>query len=664
MSKRFASSDGRAPDAASVRVAVFCGGRGSSSILRALLRSPGVHLTLLVNAYDDGLSTGRLRGFVPGMLGASDFRKNLSRLLEMSSPVQFAVADLLEYRFPQVSGPLTLEALLDALAAIARRRAMPRATANALPAPLPEQLARLDADTAHTFHTQLKAFARFAQRREEPFSFDDCALGNLLLAGAYVANGGSFNAAVAQLAAALHCRADVLNVTRGENRILVALKADGEVLEREARIVGAQSAVPIRSLYQLREILTPSTLAHLATLDVDQRAAHLASLHSDVDISPEADTALRAADAVIYGPGTQHSSLLPSYLTRGVADAIASGNARHRVFVVNLHDDYDTQGLGPAALVKRTLDTLGDPQNTRRFVTDILLPRERADRDVFDGGTFLGARVIEDTLENTVVPGVHNGARVADGVRHMLESETPEDDDRLEVYVDLHRRSIAVDALVQEFAELPWTERFTEVHLRINGTRLEKPAWPSHLSLSTTGHTGLFSEISMLLAWLRDGRSRFLASVTGDGEYRLRDIEMAVDLLRTRRFGVILGARNQSKRQFFGSLRYAYAGRQLMYAASVAGGFGVAALCGARFGLILSDPLTGFRVYDRLAIPRALRDNLLSRHPRTTLEITGRLVDYGVELAEVPVFYHSYPGFTDERWRLLRGLVNAVSVLR
>src|SRR5947208_11185819 len=94
MSKRFASRS-KSATPGTLRVAVFCGGRGATSILRALLRTPGVHLTVLVNAYDDGLSTGRLRGFVPGMLGASDFRKNLARLLAMSSPVQFAVADLL-----------------------------------------------------------------------------------------------------------------------------------------------------------------------------------------------------------------------------------------------------------------------------------------------------------------------------------------------------------------------------------------------------------------------------------------------------------------------------------------------------------------------------------------------------------------------------------------
>src|SRR5437870_13803269 len=97
MSKRFASRS-KSATPGTLRVAVFCGGRGATSILRALLRTPGVHLTVLVNAYDGGLSAGRLRGFVRGMLGASDFGKNLARLAVMSSPVQFSIADLLAYR--------------------------------------------------------------------------------------------------------------------------------------------------------------------------------------------------------------------------------------------------------------------------------------------------------------------------------------------------------------------------------------------------------------------------------------------------------------------------------------------------------------------------------------------------------------------------------------
>ena len=662
MSKRFASRT-KSATPGTLRIAVFCGGRGATSILRALLRTPGVHLTVLVNAYDDGLSTGRLRGFVPGMLGASDFRKNLARLLAMSSPVQFAVADLLEYRFPAGVAPHALEVLVEVFAARAEGRRRAAASGDALPESLNALMQSIDQQSARVFHEQLAAFAAYARAQREPFSFEDCALGNLLLAGAYIANGRSFNPAVTQLARALHCRADVLNVTTGENRILVALKADGEILEREARIVGPQSPVPIRALYLLPEMLTDACWHALAPLDVEGRASLLAAAHRDAELSVEARSAIEAADVLVYGPGTQHSSLLPSYLTRGIADAVAQSHSTHRVFVVNLCDDHDTQGLHPVDLVRRALDTLGDPTNARGLITDILLPTQRAGDSGFDGSTYCGARVVQDTFDNPVVPGVHNGTRVVDDVRTLV-ARSEDDDVRLDIYVDLHRRSLAVDALLQEFVEIAWTRRFAHVHLRVNHAKITASSCPPHLAIEATSQNGLFSEIPILLEWLRTGQSRFLASLTGDGEYRLHDIELASDLLRVRQFGAILGARNQSKEQFFGSLRDAYAGRKLMHAASIAGGFGVSAFCAARFGLILSDPLTGFRVYDRLALPTRLRESLLQRPPRTTLEITGRLVNHGVEIAEIPVFYHYYPGFTDERWRLMRGLINALSVLR
>src|SRR6185312_9440594 len=96
-----ASSEARHSDAAStmtLRIALFCGGRGSATIIRALLRRTDVELTLLVNGYDDGLSTGALRNFIPGMLGPSDFRKNLSYLFGNYSQAQYALKSLMEYR--------------------------------------------------------------------------------------------------------------------------------------------------------------------------------------------------------------------------------------------------------------------------------------------------------------------------------------------------------------------------------------------------------------------------------------------------------------------------------------------------------------------------------------------------------------------------------------
>ena len=68
-------------DRSQIDVVLFSGGSGTDSIARALLKHPQIRLRVLINAYDDGHSTGRLRRFIPGMLGPSDVRKNVNRLM-------------------------------------------------------------------------------------------------------------------------------------------------------------------------------------------------------------------------------------------------------------------------------------------------------------------------------------------------------------------------------------------------------------------------------------------------------------------------------------------------------------------------------------------------------------------------------------------------------
>ena len=84
-----------------IEISLFCGGRGSANLIKELVKNSNIKLNLIINGYDNGLSTGVLRKFIPGMLGPSDFRKNLSHLLEIHSPNQHLVIELLEYRFPK-----------------------------------------------------------------------------------------------------------------------------------------------------------------------------------------------------------------------------------------------------------------------------------------------------------------------------------------------------------------------------------------------------------------------------------------------------------------------------------------------------------------------------------------------------------------------------------
>ena len=51
------------------------------------------------------------------------------------------------------------------------------------------------------------------------------------------------------------------------------------------------------------------------------------------------------ADLLIYAPGTQHSSLLPSYLTRGVGEAIEANLRAIKLLITNLREDAETLTL-------------------------------------------------------------------------------------------------------------------------------------------------------------------------------------------------------------------------------------------------------------------------------------------------------------------------------
>ncbi|TMR99906.1 2-phospho-L-lactate transferase CofD family protein [Nonomuraea basaltis] len=383
-----------------MRVAMFSGGRGGAGIARALLRTSGLDLSLLINGYDNGLSTGALRRYLPGMLGPSDFRKNLLLHLERDDPRQ----TLLEQRLPLGTTAGDLAELIDRIAVSGPQGA--------------EAVVR-----------DLRVFAERLTADPHGLDLADCALGNLVFAGAYLRLGEDFNAAVRECARTFGSPVRLLNVTDGTNAFLVALKQDGRVLADEADIVAPQDAGAITGLFLLPEPLTERDRAELA----GQPAERVRELLSRRDVpaapNPEALQAIRDSDLIVYGPGTPHSSLLPSYLTSGVAGAIEESRAAARVFVVNIGGDHDIQGLSATDLVDRALAYLGDPGNERRTITHVLSHRGASGgpavpRGVLERGSWAGACWVSADLEEAGRPGTHSGSRTAEAL-HALLGETP-----------------------------------------------------------------------------------------------------------------------------------------------------------------------------------------------------------------------------------------------
>ena len=238
------------------------------------------------------------------------------------------------------------------------------------------------------------------------------------------------------------------------------------------------------------------------------------------------------------------------------------------------------------------------------------------------------------------------------------EDTLTETNQELDIYINLYRRSLAVGHLIQEFLELPWKAHFRKVRLRFNNVELPTLELPEHLVVESVRRDEMFSEVQELSEWAAEKRSKYLVTLSGDGEYRLCDVLHGMGILTQHPFAAVYGSRTQSRNQFYNSLDSAYGESPFLYVLSLVGGFLFSLLFVLRFGVIFSDPLTGFRLYNRSALTSVL--GKLSRlKDHSASGITKILMQGHCEVAEIPVSYRTFKGFTNTRWRLLRSFRNA-----
>ena len=350
-------------------------------------------------------------------------------------------------------------------------------------------------------------------------------------------------------------------------------------------------------------------------------------------------------------------------------EAIVESKARLKVFIVNIHEDHDIKGLSVSELVDRALYYLGDHNGDGRAITHILSSNGNADphkalRDDIASDTYRSARMIRAPLESPAVAGTHSGSRTATELLTLFHNSDTQSSDDLEIFVDLSRRSLAIPYLLQELSELDWRSRFSHVTVTLNAASLPKLKCPPHITIRASGEVRDTSSCDMAVVheWLKVGRSRYLVTLTGDGEYRMADILPAIQVCDDHAFGAVYGSRTQSRRQFLGSLRATYAESRSLFVISWCANFLLALLYGLRFQMIFSDPLTGFRVYGRHAL-RTIPLDQIRRPWASGAALTKLLLAHNIEISEIPVSYRAHRGFTSVNWRIKRGIQHVFSLL-
>ena len=242
------------------------------------------------------------------------------------------------------------------------------------------------------------------------FDFRNGSVGNFILTGAHIAHNGEINTAIFVFRKLCDIAGHVWPSSVMSDLDLSAVLDDGRTVEGQHRVTALEGETGIRSI----------TLAAAGGRTVRPNEAVLESLES--------------ADAIVFGPGSFFTSLLPHFLVEGIVPAIARNRQARRVLVGNILQCRETRGLDLARMAEIAAEVWRENGGgERQPFTDILanrglLPFEKtvgafaylSAGDLEGTAAALGATVTTGEFEDPWQRGRHDGAALARALTSLL----------------------------------------------------------------------------------------------------------------------------------------------------------------------------------------------------------------------------------------------------
>jgi 2-phospho-L-lactate transferase/gluconeogenesis factor (CofD/UPF0052 family) len=631
-----------------INVVLFSGGSGTQSITEALLRHPQISLTILINAYDDGHSTGRLRRFIPGMLGPSDVRKNINRLMPARERSQQGLKTISDHRLPAgISRDAALLIIQHMLAGLYRL----------LPQNLAEAFPHLEVWQWKRLSGYLKTFLDYMHRQEQQgryFDFSDCALGNLLFAGAYLEQECDFNQAVGEFSEFYEVgRGVLLNMTLGEDLFLVAEKQNGGVLLSEASIVAAQDDSKIKELYLIDAHTYRNQVENAQSEPVSGWPQLFREASVTPRLNPQAAQALSEADVIIYGPGTQHSSLFPSYMTEGAAEAIAANGKADKVFVANIHRDFDIQADDADDIARKLLHSLSRQGriavNWRDVVSHFFVQSSedgdfgRAKYVPFDESKFSFPLDTVKARDWESQEGRHSGGYVLDELQRIVQSRIDVELEHVHHMVSIVVPVLNEEATIEEVLKSLTALDFQPLDLTkevivVDGGSTDRTfeMAQSVRNVKACKLTKSFGRGAAMRLGIEKARGNLIVFFPGDNEYRAQDLYAVVDSLARSRFKAVFGTRAAKCTDLSERLMRIYENKKRLYLVSKYGGMLLSVVTLFLYNRYVSDVLSSIKGYDGTLLKSL---DLGSNGLDLETEIVAKLSRRREYILEMPVEY-------------------------
>ncbi len=588
-----------------LNVVVFSGGRGTRSIQEAFSGVPEVNVTYILNGYDSGKSTGEIRRLIPGILGPSDFRKALASISGFNSNTfQKNFSELLEYRLTkdEESAYQILSSWIDFGNAVQYIETISPS---------------IEVKTAIELAKYLKVFANYVIDAEPSFSFHsgDLAIGNAVLAGLFIVEK-NFNVSIEKLSQLIGLgeNSKVVNVSRGEDLWLAAITEEGFLCVEEGFFVTNPPPGPISNIFLLDRQRYEELSERFSTWskfgDASLTSSFLEEIKTSPRISPEAEDSISNADLIIYGTGTLHSSILPSFLTEELLPTIIRNSKSHKILFLNATRDLDFhESEDVEQAIHSVLRYLNGHSTDRpgELLGEIWIPNE----------SWNGSRISLKDFAST-----YNGVKIKTFEKNSLSSKHYSAAEtysilsnalKLEVGNQIAPSNQVISIVVPVKNEINNLKHFhsslIELNKKLQNIFLEILVVDGGSTDGSFEFLETLNDVTLLRNFQRKGRQgaisvglerargQLVCIYHADNEYDLAGLIDLIDMARINPNNVYVASRSIGSLE--ANLRTIYGNNRLLFALSRTGGILLSAILGLRLGRIISDPFSGIFVGGR-----------------------------------------------------------------
>ena len=352
---------------------------------------------------------------------------------------------------------------------------------------------------------------------------------------------------------------------------------------------------------------------------------------------------LHAADIIVYAPGTQHSSLFPSYLTPGVGTAIAQNLRAYKILITNLEGDADLAESSAVEIIERAVYYLREKGRLSIaapcLITHYLIndPRPSEERDAYLPlglvETIEDPRLVRIGNYEDGVTGRHDASKLLQPfVRSFLKDRS------LRIGI-LLLESNSINKISQTLIEMVRSD-FGDLDVETTVFYESPDSLPadflSCLPFKAANLWGRTAPSGNPWDTFDSQSLDYMVLFESSGMYKGEDIVLLVAQLMAGQLDAVWGSRRLSLADIRHAYRLLHRNAPIHGAISYIGSHVLSLACLFLYGRYLNDTLSGVRAIRTSILRKYALD---PKHPNANFQMLSVLLRLEAEVIETPVRY-------------------------